>query len=289
MPRITALWRCVFIAACTLLTADVASAQLVTENAGTTSPETPTGRLVFRASHWQLVDEFSAAAEFHYGFHPKLEGNISVPLVYKTFEIGDGAETLAGLGDIRIGGKLNLTKTDGVMSSVRTAVFGGVELPTGRSRDTTPDGSERLPRKLQLGSGTVDFDLGFAFTYIHDRHRFALDLAGRASTRDAGVRPGPEARIDAGYWFRLFPATFESGQAGLELRVVLDASFVWRWRTHGEIDDSGGRAWLSPGLQFYATTWLLFEGNVQLPLYDGVDDQYGRARIAGFVAVKILF
>lgn len=281
--------RCALAAAFLLTFAAVSSAQLVTENAGTTSPATPTARLLFRASHWQLVDEMSVAAELHYGLHQKLEANISVPVVYRSFEIGNGAMTIAGLGDVRIGAKLNLTKTDGVMTSVRTAVFGSVEVPTGRSHETTPDDSEQLPKKLQLGSGTFDFDLGFAFTWINDRHRFALSAAGRASTSDRGVRPGAEARLDAAYWFRLLPASFETGQSGLELRLVLDASFVWRWRTQGEADDSGGRVWLSPGIQFYATTWLLFEGNIQLPLYDGPHDQYGRARIAGFVALKFLF
>jgi hypothetical protein len=273
-----------------LMSAFPASAQLVTENAGTISPETPLARLQIRGGHWEDVDEVTVAAEVHYGFHPRVEGSLTFPVVRRVIERGDDVETIGGLGDVAAGLKINVYKTDGVMTSTRAAVLIGVEAPTGEWRNEFDGETEPFARKLQPGSGTWDFSYGVAFTSIHDRHRFAADLIGRASTERSDVRPGPQARLDAAYWFRLLPATFEPGSAGMELRLVLDASAVYRWRTHGGPgDDSGLRVWLSPGAQFYALKWLLFEANVSLPLYDGVEDEFGDARWEGYAAVKILF
>ncbi|MCE9581352.1 MAG: hypothetical protein K8T20_02425 [Planctomycetes bacterium] len=271
-----------------LFLAGTASAQLVAHNAGTTSPETPVLRLQVRGSEWKYYSEYEARAEFTYGIHPRLEASLSVPIAYKDFEIGNDVVSLAGPGDASVDMKLNVLKEDGVMTSTRVAVFGGVELPTGRWKETL--NGERLPRKLQLGSGTFDFSLGTAFTYIQDRHRVAIDVSGRYSSQKGGVRPGAQVQLNAAYWFRLFPASFEPGQAGTELRLVLDASAVYRERTRGEPgNDSGVRVWVSPGIQFYATTALLFEANGSLPAYDGVDDQFGHARVEWMAAVKFLF
>ncbi|MEK7467007.1 MAG: transporter [Planctomycetota bacterium] len=274
-----------------LLITGSASAQLVTENAGTVSPETPLARLVINAAQWRHVDEFSAVGEFHYGFHPRFEGSVSVPFIYRYFEIGNNDdEEIAGFGDVALKGKVVVHKEDGVMTSMRTAVLAGIEFPTGKWDDRIGDATEPYARKLQLGSGTFDFTLGLAFTYINDRHRIAIDALGRASTSRDNVSPGPVLRVDLAYWFRLFPAVFEPGESGMELRLVVDAWYLHRYHTRGEkLDDSGDQVWLAPGLQFYATNWLLLEGNAAYALMDTTDDEYGRARWSAFVAVKILF
>jgi hypothetical protein len=283
--------RGVFAAAVFLLgLAGAASAQLVTENAGTVSPESPLARLVISGAQWRHVDEFSAAAEFHYGFHPRFEASISVPFIYRDFEINRHYEDIAGFGDVEVMGKVVVHKEDGVMTSMRTAVLAGIEFPTGKWDDRIGNATLPYARKLQLGSGTFDFTLGMAFTYIKDRHRFSVDVLGRASTSRGEVSPGPVLRLDVAYWFRLFPAVFEPGEAGMEFRLVVDAWYLHRFHTRGEeLDDSGDQFWLAPGLQFFATKWLQFEGNVAFALMDSTDDQYGRARWSAFVAVKVLF
>ncbi|KAF0247102.1 MAG: hypothetical protein FD180_41 [Planctomycetota bacterium] len=283
-------WRALAAAAFLCSLAGSASAQLVTENAGTVSPETPLARLVINGAQWRHVDEFSAVGEFHYGFHPRFEGSISVPFIARSFEIRDDWENIAGFGDVGMKGKVVVHKEDGVMTSMRTAVIAGIEFPTGKWNDRIGDEKEPYARKLQLGSGTFDFTLGAAFTYIKDRHRFAIDAIGRAGTSRGGISPGPILRVDVAYWFRLFPAVFQPGEAGLELRLVVDAWYLHRYHTRGaEFDDSGDQVWIAPGLQFYATKWLLFEGNAAFDLMDTIDDEYGRSRWSAFVAVKILF
>lgn len=266
-----------------------ACAQLVTENAGTVSPELPHFRFLIRGGESRFVTEGAVVGQVHYGLLPNLDCFVSVPVSRKEFAWAGRELTENGLGDATVGSKLNLYKNDGVMTSTRFAVFGNVELPTGRWRDRVHN-EEPFPRSLQLGSGTFDGTIGAAATAIHDRHRFAIDIAGRASTKRGGVRPGVEARIDAAYWFRLLPAAFEPGTAGMELRLVVDLSYVHRWRTHGESgNDSGHQIWIAPGAQFYATPSVLFEGNVALPALDTTGGAYGRARWSAFLAVKILF
>ncbi|MBI2919674.1 MAG: transporter [Planctomycetes bacterium] len=267
-----------------------ASAQLVTENAGTTSPETPVARFLIRTSVAQRVVEHAAVAELHYGLRNDIEATLALPYVVKDIQVGEERDQTEGLGDVSLGLKINVHKLDGVMSSSRVALFGGVEAPTGDHHAELDGASEPYARKLQIGSGGWDSWLGAAVTVIEDRHRFALDVAGRWNGGHDGVRPGPSARVDAAYWFRLFPAKFEPGAAGAELRLVLDVSVVKRWRTRGGAgDDSGTTVWVAPGVQFYATTSVLFEGNIAFPVYDSVDDEYGDQRFTAFVAVKFLF
>ncbi len=267
-----------------------ASAQLVTENAGVVSPESPMARLTIRGSQWRHVDEAQAVGEFRYAFHPRFEGAAFVPLITRRFEIGGDHERRSGLGDVAVQGKVNILKQDGVMSSLRAAVFGGIEFPTGTWDDTLGGSDVPFTRKLQLGSGTFDFKLGAAFTYIADRHRVAVDAWGQASTSRGEVSPGPVIRIDASYWFRLFPAVFEPGESGMELRLVVDAWYLHRYHTRGEaVDDSADQVWIAPGVQFHVTKWLTIEGSFGFNLADSSDDEYGRAQWTGFIAGSIHF
>lgn len=277
---------CLFL----LVLAGAARAQLVAENAGTTSPETPIARFLIRSSVSQRVEEHALVSELHYGLRPDLEIAVAVPYVVKDVEAGEERDVFNGLGDVALSAKVNVLKSDAVMSSDRVALFGGLELPTG-AHDESLDGSDRpAARKLQLGSGGWDSWAGAAVTVIRDRHRFALDAAFRWNGGHDGVRPGPSARVDAAYWFRLLPKAFEPGTSGSELRAVLDVSVVRRWRTRGpDIDDSGTTVWVAPGLQFYATESVLFEGNVAFPVHDTVEDEFGDLRFSAFVAVKLLF
>lgn len=267
-----------------------ARAQLVAENAGTVPPETPLARFVIRSSISQRVEEHAFVSELHYGLRPDLEIAIAAPYVVKDVEVGEERDVLNGLGDVAVSAKINVHKLDGVMMSDRVAIFGGLELPTGEHHES-PDGSSRpYARKLQLGSGGWDSWVGAAATVIRDRHRFAIDAAFRWNGGHDGIRPGPVARVDAAYWFRVLPKAFEPGQVGMELRAVVDVSVVRRWRTRGpDLDDSGTTVWVAPGFQFYATERFLFEGNVAFPVYDSVDDEFGDQRFTAFVAVKVLF
>lgn len=273
-----------------LLTSTPASAQIVAENGGTTSPETPQVRLRIQSAVWQNAEEHSAVAEVHYAPFAGLELSVGIPVLWKQIRVGEARDERTGPGDAWFGGKYVLYKKDGTMTSDRLAVFASMELPTGGWRDELDGSDEPYARKLQLGSGTWDGTLGVAGTVIRDRHRFAANLAGRASSGHDGVRPGGLARLDLAYWFRLFPAEFKPGESGMELRPVIELSVVRHSRTRGEnADDRGWRVWISPGLQFYLTESLLLEGNVSLPLYDSVNDQFGDSRFIAFVGFKLHF
>lgn len=273
-----------------VLLGGTASAQIVTENAGTTSPETPTARFMIRTEYAQRVLDRSLVFESRLGLIPSLEASLKIPFSSKRVEIGERNETFTGIGDAELGLKLNVHKHDQVMRSDRVAVFWGVELPTGEHHAEFDGASEPFARKLQLGTGTWDVHVGAAATIIVDRHRFSIDGVARWSSAHDGVQPGPSLRADAAYWFRLFPAVFEPGKAGMELRAVVDLSVMRQFETEGEPgDDSGTMVWLAPGLQFYATEAVLFEGNISFPVHDSTRDEFGNRHFAAFLAVKVLF
>jgi hypothetical protein len=174
------------------------------------------------------------------------------------------------------------------MRSERWALLFELEAPTG-AHDDEERGVE-LPRALQLGSGDWTIGAGAAATWIDDRRRLALEAVYRHSTRHDGTRLGPTAELNAAFWYRLRPARF-APDSGPELRAVLEllGSHAFEGEIDGRREDPGSLVWLAPGLHYYPSTHVLLEANVQLPLFQDLDDALGERHWSANVVVKFLF
>jgi hypothetical protein len=267
-----------------------ARGQILVENAGPISPETPAlqSRLEFglaeNATDLRLVETgiFSP--------HASMDFALAVPLALRSIDLPGQEGALSGLGDASLRWKQMLWRTDDVMRSTRFAALAGVELPTGDS-DEEIDGAE-APRKLQLGSGSFDLYGGPLFTHIVDRHRFAAELIGRANGVHDGFRLQNSVRAGLAWWYRVAPARLELAGEKTEIRAVLEltSTFYGESRQDGHgLDDDGNLTWIAPGIQIYPSTRCLLEANVQFPIVETMDDLFGDRKLAALLTFKVLF
>jgi len=281
----------VLVAAC----AAAPGAQILTENAGVTSPEVPTLNLRFTADSFDDLFDVRAVPTLYYGLDPKTELKVETPVVLHRDADFTGAtgqpdqETWWGIGDVGVRVKRSLAQTDGVMASTRFATMLEMTVPTGR--DDVRGGGVSLPRKLQISSGAPRFGGGLAASVIRDRHRFSADAWFRHPLRHDGIRLGET--IDAGfaYWFRLHPAAFDPEQPTTEIRPVIEVRYLHQFASvaSGRLGDDGDRWIVAPGIQIYPAPSLLIEANARLPIAQTIDDPRGDFRWGALVSVKILF
>ncbi len=281
-------------AALLLAAAPAARAQVVTENAGVISPETPLLRESVSHFEAENLREVRLGNQFILGLDPTRELKLTVPFLWREAEFpgADGREAregLFGLGDISLRFKQSLFQEDDVMESTRFAALAELRAPTGDD-DETEAGVE-IPRRLQLGTGDFGFGGGAVFTLIRDRHRFSTEALFRHRTRHEGARLGQTVDWNAAYWYRLLPARFDA-ETTLEVRGVLEVLATYRFASDladRRDDDDGLIVWLAPGIQIYPSRSLLFEANVEVPVYQDLDDSLGDRRFAASVIVKVLF
>lgn len=277
------------------LTADDSPGQILTENAGVTSPEVPTLQLQLSAFEFDDLFDFRATPQLVLGLNRKTELKVSTPVVlhrWARFSAAPGAqdrETWWGPGDVTVRLKRSLAQTDGVMTSTRFAALFEASLPTGR--DNVRGGGIRLPRKLQISTGGLRFGAGLAASWIRDRHRFSVDSWFRHPLRHDGIRIGESITAGAAYWFRLHPVVFDPDEEAVEIRPVIELRYTHQFASVADrrLADDGDRWIIAPGLQVYPTPNLLFEASVQLPIAQTIDDPRGDLRWGGLITIKVLF
>lgn len=155
----------------------LAWAQVMTENAGTVSPENPIWQTRFEYLKAEHLTDLRAVESFFWAPNEAMDFALSVPVHHRDVEFSGIEDTLEGVGDSSLRWKHSIWKEDDVMASTRFSALAGVKLPTGRWHED--DSGVEISRKLQLGTGGWDVYGGPLFTHIQDRHRFAAELIGR--------------------------------------------------------------------------------------------------------------
>jgi hypothetical protein len=268
----------------------LAWAQVVTENAGTVSPETPIWQTRLEVQKTAHATDLRAVETFLWAPNEAMDFGLSVPVHHRDVEFAGLEDTLEGVGDTSLRWKYSVWKEDGVMASSRFSALVGVKAPTGRWHEE--DSGVEVPRKLQLGTGGWDAYVGPLFTVIEDRHRFAAELVGRTAFERDDFRLQSSLQVGIAYWYRLTPARIETAGEDTEVRAVLELTSVF----YGESErdgrgsgDDGNITWLSPGLQVYPSFWVLFEAGVQVPVVETVEDARGDRKFGALVSIKFLF
>lgn len=273
-----------------LLLAPAGMAQIVTENAGTISPETPILRQSYSYFGSERLEELRWTSQLIVAPDTSREFKLSMPVLYRDVTVGDRGDELLGLGDISLRYKQSLWQRDGVMESTRWAFLTELGAPTGDS-DAELNGVP-IPRRLQLGTGDWSVGGGTAWTWIRDRRRFSAELFHRHRTRHDGLHLGPTSELNLAYWHRLRPRAFPPQGRVTEVRGVLELLSAYRFPSelgNERLDDDGAIVWLAPGLQVFPGTKVLFEASFQLPIHQDLDDALGRRSWAASAVIKILF
>lgn len=108
-------------------------------------------------------------------------------------------DTSQGLGDLLLLGRFQAFKA----GDQHLAVLGGIKLPTGNYRQRTNEG-DIVGTHNQPGSGSVDFQLGLAYTgHLRDVVGISADAIARVNTEGAGnFRSGNSIQADlaVGLW-----------------------------------------------------------------------------------------
>jgi len=180
----------------------------------------------------------------------------------------------SGIGDLRLWTRVMLWRDDRTAEARRIAGIVGIEAPTGD--DDERDGLGRLPRPLQLGSGSWDPFAGLVFTW--QRLDWELDLAAsyQRNTEHEAFRFGDSAELSVSWYYRVLPRELAGGVPGF-LYAGLESRLSWQGRNErgGHDDgDSGGSGWLlGPGVQYVTKRWVA-EALLQLPV---LQDRHGAA------------
>jgi hypothetical protein len=175
------------------------------------------------------------------------------------------------IGDARLFARYTLFRDDAPGRTFRVALFAGIELPTGDSKDKDRIG--RLPATLQIGSGSWDPFGGVVATFQTLDYQIDLQASHKLNTRANGFEYGDEARLDGSFQYRLWPRELEGGVPGF-LYGILEGNLSYRPRNKlagNKVGSSGGTSlFIAPGLQYVTQRWIL-EAIVQIPVFQDLN------------------
>ncbi|MBC7833571.1 MAG: hypothetical protein H7Y88_00540 [Phycisphaerales bacterium] len=206
----------------------------------------------------RAVDEYIATTNLVYGIARNLSASIDLPVVYSVEDSGATGETDRTLGtnDLALSFKWRPLQWDlSPVDSVRLAVFGGSELPTGSG---------------DLGSHSFDPFVGAVVTAILGRHGFnqSLQYKFNQGSDEFNIRPGDgpadAVRYDTAYLFRLSPAEYT---AETTAATYLTLELNGLYETNGD-----NEVLMGPGILYEARTFAL-EASLSLPILQDVDER----------------
>jgi len=176
-----------------------------------------------------------------------------------------------GIGHARLFGRHTVWARNRPGQTQRLAPLAGIELPTGTDDETDELG--RLPRPLQLGSGSWDPFAGLVFTWQTLQWQVDVSPVYQVNTEANDFEFGDEARLDVASKYRLW-TNERGGRVPGFFYANLETNLVWQGENEirGQDDpNSGGTTWLvAPGLQ-YITQRVVIEAAVQLPAAQDVN------------------
>ncbi len=212
------------------------------------------------------LEEHRAVLGVDYGLLPELTLSLLVPSVYREARVGSRRLESFGLGDVAALGKFRLFKVDGRRRSFNLSLVGGLELPTGETRERDDGG--RLDPTLQPGSGSWDPFAALTATGDLDLWRFDAHAFYKLNTEGAqDFREGDffSFEVDAAYrfFYTEYPGPTASARVGLQWRQTGRSKQDGRTR-----EDSGShQLFLRPGLSYHPIPALDVSVSVDIPLY----------------------
>jgi Putative MetA-pathway of phenol degradation len=222
-------------------------------------------------SNGRQVSNLVAPVVLVYGLNARLAAFGVLPIVSRDFEMaastGKVKRDTGGLADTRLWLRYTVHQKNGRGRTTRIAPFAGIEAPTGKT--TESDALGRLPRSLQLGSGSWDPFVGLVFT--HQRFAWQVDISAfyQFNSTNSEFRFGDIARLDVASKVRVLPEKLGPGLPRF-LYANLETNLINLKKNHiGSIADvdSGGLIWfVAPGVQVVSRR-TVFEAAVQLPIY----------------------
>ena len=200
-----------------------------------------------------------------------------IPVLHKRMAFTEGGErhelTNSGFGDLFVLAKYLFLQKDAPGKTTRMAVLGRVKFPTGRDDETDAQGN-KLPRPLQLGTGSVDYSAGVAVTHIVRRIGLNADLIYNFNTEANNFAFGDTLKYDFALGYRVSPRRYETySTKQWNAYLELNGEFARSNKLNGvRLPDSGGNvAFLSPGIQFIPFSTFLMEASLRIPVIQNLN------------------
>jgi hypothetical protein len=203
------------------------------------------------------VDKFISTTSLSYGLERNVSLTLDIPLAYAIEETSAGTERYLGFNDIALGVKYRPVQIDlNPIDSVRFAVFGGIEIPSGFDDD--------------LSSHSWDPFIGGIFTAILGRHginqsvSYKFNYGGDEFSTRAGDGPSNALRYDTAYLFRLSPAEY-TPETSAATYLTLELNGLYETNGDNEI-------MFGPGILYEARTFAV-EASVGVPILSDVEER----------------
>ena len=203
-----------------------------------------------------------------YGIQQKLAIYTAIPYLEKRFAAPGHAAKASGLGDIKLFARQTIWQRDQHGATNRFAAFGGIEAPTGD--DSVADANGLLPRSVQLGSGAIDYFLGFILTHQEFGWEADLSVSHQFQGRNGQFKAGDQTRLDLSLQRRLLPRTLEGEWSGF-LYGVVELNAIWNRKSElqgqANPESGGNETTLAIGAQYVTNSWIL-EAAYRLPVIE---------------------
>jgi len=224
----------------------------------------------------RALEIFTMPQTVVYGLTEKASAILTIPFLSKELEsTTDGIRTSrgdAGLGDLLLLDKYRIYTKDYPSATSRFSVVVGTDIPTGQSGDA--DARGKLPRDLQLGSGSADPLVGGAYTWQDLNGEWDVSLTYQFNTTANKFEFGDVLTYTVAYQRRVWPIKLPERGLYAQWNVVLEANGQWEQQAKDHshrIDNTGGHLlFLSPGVQV-ATKHFVIESSIQLPVLQNLN------------------
>lgn len=238
------------------------------------------------------MDVVAVPSVLVYGVTSKLALMGVIPYMDKRLDIKSMGATreASGLGDIMSIAREEIFQWNGTGRTMRGALFGGVQWPTGRSKGS--DASGLLPKPVQLGSGAYNPIVGTVWTMQSLSAEVDADFSYQRNTWADDFKFGDVIMQDVSLQYRLWPWTLEAEGVPGYFYGVLEANNVYRSKDEAsgvKDDNSGGyQLFLTPGMQ-WVTKRVVLEAAAQLPVIQELNGQALRTDYQLIGSIRVWF
>jgi len=216
------------------------------------------------------VDVWRSVTAIGYGINEKLAVFSVVPIISRDVKIGDLSTNASGLADISAFARYQMYQKDGLGRTTRIASFAGVNIPTGRTGETS--------------DGSTDFFGGLILTRASTNWNFDGQIQYTANGQNNGFARGNAVALDASLQYRINNRNANVNTNGY-LFTVMEAGLVYSDRDEiagiANLNSGGMTAFITPGLQYATKRWIA-ETAIRVPV---IKDLNGTALQAGVTVI----
>ena len=215
---------------------------------------------------------WSVVSTVAYGLSPKLAVFATIPYTHRQMETFDANRSTTGIADSQFIGRYTLYHRDFQGGTARIAPLLGLKIPTGSDNERDKQG--RLPRGLQLGTGSWDSFGGVVVTYASVNWEVDAQFSYRENRQANGFELGDISRFDASLQYRLSPQNLDENTSHF-FNGVLEVNWINQNRnTYNGLKDRGSGGvivYLVPGAQYITQRWIV-EAGIQIPVRQQLND-----------------